>query len=351
MKGRDSGMAARRQSREGPRTRLPRGGGGRTGSLPRRLLAVSACAAACAVALPCAADDAQELELAKNRFDAGLYEEAHQRFVVLLDPTKPACDRVPPSAPPGGCRLSDNEMIERARAFDAVSLIALGREADADAQIAKILRQNPAYSPSPALFPPTVIDRFTVVRGKIREELEALAKQQEREDLARKEAARKAREADEKWIADLQKLAAEEQVVYKNSRWIALMPLGIGQYQNGDIGLGVLFTVSEALLGAASITSATFVNYYASQATERGPNNEVVDIAKLNEQISTAATVNRVTFGAWAAVTALGILQAQIWFVPERSTKRTRPVPPRPKAQVTMSVLPGGAGLGLVGTF
>ena len=33
----------------------------------------------------CRADDAQELELAKNRFDAGQYDEAHARFVVLLD--------------------------------------------------------------------------------------------------------------------------------------------------------------------------------------------------------------------------------------------------------------------------
>jgi hypothetical protein len=39
------------------------------------------------------------------------------------------------------------------------------------------------------------------------------------------------------------------------SRWIAAMPFGAGQIQNGDTGLGVFFAVGEALLGGATITT------------------------------------------------------------------------------------------------
>ena len=112
----------------------------------------------------CRADDAQELELAKNRFNAGQYEEAHQQFARLLTPSLPGCDK----GPSGGCRLTDPDLIERTRVLDAASLIALKRLALADAQIEIVLRQNPAYAPSPALFPQEVVDRFTEVRGRLR---------------------------------------------------------------------------------------------------------------------------------------------------------------------------------------
>src|SRR5262249_35979026 len=107
-------------------------------------------------------------------------------------------------------------------------LLALKHDAEADAQIARIFRQNPQYAPNPAMFPQEVIDRFSVVRGGLRAELEALMQQKAREELAKRVAAQKAREADEKWIAELQRLAGEERRVEPNSRWIAMVPLGVG---------------------------------------------------------------------------------------------------------------------------
>jgi hypothetical protein len=76
-----------------------------------------------------------------------------------------------------------------------------------------------------------------------------------------------------------------------------------------------------------------------------------IDYTKLNAQLRTAVTVNQITFVAWAALTVAGVVQAQVGFVPERITVQKRPVPPRPTLLPIAAPVPGGAVLGLTGTF
>jgi hypothetical protein len=292
----------------------------------------------------CRADDAQELELAKNRFNAGQYEEAHQQFARLLTPTLPSCDK----GPSGACRLTDPDLIERMRVLDAATLIALKRPAQADAQIEIVLRQNPAYAPSPALFPQEVVDRFTEVRGRLREELDKLAEQQAHEALKRRLADQQAREAQEKWITDLQRLAGQERRIEMNSRWIALIPFGVGQYQNGDTRLGALFTTSEVLLGASQVTSGVIAQSLAGFDRSRC---DAVCLADTESKFNGATLVNHISFGALIGVGIAGIVQAQIAFVPEKVTAVPRVVPQRPKIAPTLSMDPRNLGVGLVGTF
>ncbi|MFT3766012.1 MAG: hypothetical protein QM820_10920 [Minicystis sp.] len=309
----------------------------------RRALGALAGLATLAVAAPCLADDQQAFELAKNPFDAGQFAEAHARLSALLDPSLPSCE-----ANGGGrCHITDADLVERARALDAASLLALKREAEADAQIGKILRANPQYAPNPALFPQEVIDRFTMVRGALRPELEAIAQQKAREELAKRVGAQKAREAEEKWITELERLAGEERRVEPNSRWIAMVPFGVGQFQNGDVRLGIVFAASEVLLGGASLVTVAIVNKLASTDVTRTP----VNLPALNSQIRTAVLVNQITFAAWAAVTVAGVVQAQVGFVPQRITTQKRPVPPRPRLTPIAAPVPGGGVFGLSGTF
>ena len=260
----------------------------------------------------CCADDAQELELAKNRFNAGQYEEAHQQFSRLLEPSLPPCDK----GPSGMCRLSNADMIERTRVLDAASLIALKRPQLADAQIEKVLRQNPAYAPSPALFPQEVVDRFTEVRGRLREELEKLAEQQAHEALKRRLAEQQARDAQERWILDLQRLAGQERRTELNSRWLAMIPLGVGQYQNGDTRLGVALHHQRDPAGR-------------DVAGERGDRAELLALrpdARLRPRVLRRAQPQHqhrdggqpISFGALLGVAIGGIVQAQIAFVPEK---------------------------------
>lgn len=294
------------------------------------------------------ADDVQEIEFGKSRFDAGRYEEAHARFAAMLDASLPSCD----AAPSGSCHITDPDLIERARALDAASLIALKRYPEADARIEAVLRQDPIYAPNPMLFPQEVVDRFTQVRARLRAELEKQSQARTKQARDRQVATQKLREAQEKWLAELERLASREKRVEVHSRWVALLPLGIGQYQNGNMSLGAFFSASEVLLGATTLVSAFLVASYGSV------DRSTCDRDCLNKEqwnINAAATVNRVAFGTWIAVTAAGIVQGELQFVPERITYRTRPLPPRPKltptVSPTVSFLPGGFSVGLVGQF
>jgi len=295
------------------------------------------------------ADDQQEFEFAKNRFDVGQYAEAHERFATLLDTSKEPCE----SGPSGNCRITEPDLIERARVLDAASLIALKRYAEADAMIEAVLRQDPTFKPnSTDLLPPEVTDRFTSIRGKIREELEKKAREDAEKAMKQRLQAQRARQEEQRWIAEITRMASEERRVTLRSRWIGLLPMGIGQYQNGDTKLGVFFTVSEALLGATTLVTAGIVSNYANvdpnQLDEQG---NPIDREELSSRIATAATINRIAFTGWAALTLAGIVQAQIAFVPERVDVLKRPVPPRPKIMPAVSVLPGGAGVWVSGTF
>lgn len=296
-----------------------------------------------ALAIPCSADEREALELAKNPFDAGQFGEAHARLSALLDPSLPLCEA---QRPPGRCRIADPDLVEQARALDAASLLALKREGEADAQIAKILRQNPQYAPNPALFPQEVIDRFTMVRGTLRRELEDIAALRAKEELQKRVAAQKAREADEKWVVELQRLASER--VSPASRFVAMVPFGVGQFQNGDTRLGITFAVGEVLLGGASLVAIAVVNKIASTEVTYATSND--ELARLNTQLRTASVVNQVTFAAWAALTVAGVVQAQVAFIPERPLPK-RPIPPRPRLVPVASPVPGGAVIGVVGTF
>jgi hypothetical protein len=290
------------------------------------------------------ADEQQAFELAKNPFDAGQFAEAHLRLSALLDPALPLCE----AQSSGRCRVADADLVERARALDAASLLALKREAEADALIAKILRQNPQYVPNAALFPQEVVDRFTVVRGQLRPELEAIAQQRAREELTRRMAGQKQRDAEEKWISELERLAGQETRVVPNSRWIAMVPFGVGQFQNGDTRLGVVFAAGEVILGAAALVTVAIVNKLAVDLFDPTLS---IDKNATNARIRTVTVVNQITFAAWAAVTVAGIVQAQVGFVPEHSTTQARPVPPRPKVGPLAAPVPGGAVFGLAGTF
>jgi hypothetical protein len=298
------------------------------------------------------ADDLQQFELGKTRFDGGEYDKAAERFAAMLDPVQTPCTQLPPNATTA-CRLTDTDVIERARAFYAASLVALDRNDEADTQIAELLKKNFQFSPDPAAFPQKVVDRFTVVRGRLRQELEA--EQEKRAQLEREQriAAERAKQAEEKWLANVLRAAAEERIVQKNSRFIAALPFGVGQYQNGNPSLGTAFAISEALLGSITVVAKQSYTYYASFVQYR-PTEEEQGPLVTNQLI--ALRINQIAFGAFGVVAITGIIQAQVGFVPEIVTVRKRAVPPRPTTASVQFVPTFGLSkdtmrFGLMGTF
>ncbi|MBI5532764.1 MAG: hypothetical protein HY898_08630 [Deltaproteobacteria bacterium] len=282
------------------------------------------------------ADALADYEKARNDYDAGRYSQAGDRFREMLDPDK-------------GSALNDPVLLEQARIYYASCMIALGNLAEADAQIRAALLTNPAARPDPVVFPRAVVDRFVDVRTKIRAELNAKAEEDAKKKREEEEKLRRAREAEKARIRELEKLARQEVHVVHNSRWIASIPFGVGQFQNGQTAGGWLFLTTEAALGATTIITATIKSSLESQG-----NSDLVNTAALNSKTRELATINQYFFAGFAAVAAGGILHAHLTFVPEFRVVRERPLPPPPVSTVvtpSIGVLPRGGFLGLQGTF
>lgn len=145
-------------------------------------------------------------------------------------------------------------------------------------------------------------------------------------------------------------LAATPAHAHEPSRWIAALPFGVGQFQNGDVGLGVTFATGQTLLGATSIASAVMVAHLSSAgAAARHPSTgRPVDLTRLNGSIRAATTVNHIAFASWAALAVAGVIEAQVSFAPQRATPASAPLS---RVRATAAPLPGGAFVGLSALF
>lgn len=314
--------------------------------------------AACVVALACGgpstafAAEEQELEAARTRIGSGAYEEAEPRLQRLLDAKAEACPATV-DLTPNGCRLVDPENIQQARGYLAIALVANGKKEEAKGPIDDMLRHDPAFVPSLTLYPPDVVDLFTVERGRLADELAKIAadKAAAEATLRAKEKARK--EALEKYIAALEGQASEETVVEHRSRFIAAIPFGVGQYQNGNAGLGAMFTIAEAIGAGTMLVTVFVVQDLNRQAIEFQNHNldsdTGLDLDALNTKIDVLQGVNiggAVVFGIFAIA---GIIEAEAAFKETTKTTHDRKLPPKPK-ELEITGVPGAptaTGIGL----
>ena len=278
-------------------------------------------------------DELAEFEKGRNSYSAGRYEEAAERFGDLLDPDHEE-------------RLRSPDLVERARIYWAASLIALGRLGEADEVIEAALRANPGAYPDPVIFPGPVVDRFTEVRGRIRQELEAKAAKKAHRERLRMEREMARRKKEKERVQKLEELARREVQVVRNSRWLAALPFGVGQFQNDQDALGWTFLTAEAALATTTLVTAAIVMDIQSKGNE--PN---VDRPSLNDRVTTLETINHWTFAAFVLTAAGGVAHAQLTFVPTKEEVRVRPLPDELRAEPTVSKVPGGAVFGVRGTF
>jgi len=164
------------------------------------------------------------------------------------------------------------------------------------------------------------------------------------EERARKERAR---------VAGLERLAQQETVITPKTRWLALVPFGVGQFQNGEKSLGYVFLTSEILLAASTLT-ALGVETHLVLATSQADKPK----QSINGTLADWKSALEYSSYAWLGVTAIGIVEAQLAFVPEQRRIRKRALPPELRPETTgLSVLPnampvpGGAVLGVIGRF
>jgi len=156
---------------------------------------------------------------AKNHYLYGNYKEVIEHLTPLLESGS----------------LLDGELLIQGHEMLGLAHYYLGKKASARAVFERLIRRAPEHQLSPVMVPPPAVAFYFDIREKLLPEIK-----QERAALEAQRAKERAR-----------LLESQTRVVYiekrLNSRWIAVMPLGLGQFQNDDPLLGTLFLGSELL--------------------------------------------------------------------------------------------------------
>jgi hypothetical protein len=270
------------------------------------------------------ANDFDQFQNARVAYDSLNYELAADLFRGLLA-TASATDTRP--------------LVLESRKYLGAALLFMGRTDDAEQQFELLLHAEPGYVLDPLTFPEEVNRRFAAVRkrleharsedAKAKAEARALADRQAREAQVEASAERKEK------IKRLIELASVERVERQRSRWIAMLPFGIGQFQNQHESLGMVLAVSEGVLLGAAVTS-----YFLHESLrDEDPIEEARDDARLAE--AGFRFSNRLSLGLLAAVAVAGIVDAQIRFKPSLTYEKRRPLP-KDLEELNVSVGPGG---------
>jgi hypothetical protein len=302
-----------------------------------------------------AADAAEEqFELANTRYKNGNYEDAAGILRKLLGvPIDPVKDK-------------DRARIYRmarpilvACLFGIAALVDVEQAktlmAESDAVILEQYRQDPFFK-VPAGYSQEVADAWTRVFFEHSDELEALQETRIADQQKALEVLDKQQKADAKRLTRLEEMAAEERFVDTRSRVVAMVPFGVGQFQNDDIGLGVFFAAGETLVIATAIASwivAQDIKETKCPDLVENENGEPaeVDCEQLMTNFEAARAVNYTALAAAGVFFISGIIQAQIAFEPERVTVRKRKIPPPVQVAPVAAITPEGGFVGLTGTF
>ena len=289
-----------------------------------------------AAAAPPQLNDAAELARVVSMYEAGKYGECADSLHSLLSEDGPR-------------PLHDRDVVESARIYHAACLIGIGKPQLADEPIRAAIRQNPQMKPPDSLvFPPQVIDHFLRVRETMFDVIKKAEDERVRQaqELAKEQEARARRERLR--VVGLERLAQQGTVITQKTRWLALVPFGAGQFQNGKETLGYVFLTSEVLLAASTLTTLG-IETQRVLAVNRLQREGKQPASGTNDSLQQLHTAMKVSSYAWLGVSIIGIIEAQLSFVSEqrRVQKRPLPVELRPSAEVN----PGGVFLGMSGKF
>lgn len=280
---------------------------------------------------PATADELSDLEKAYSAYVAHQYDDAESRLRALLDPKSG--------------NLKEPDRRADARMYLGAVLLAEGRKDEASAVFEELLLEKPDYQPDPLRVPLPALDAAIDARLRLRDRLVAIQAEKVRlalEQKARMEA--EARKSAER-RALLEKLASEEVVVDRHSRWEALLPFGVGQFQNRQPSLGWTFLTSEAFLAVGSAVSVGFMLYNQSLAADAYVRGEGTAFG-YQSRAQEASLFANLFAGGFFAVALVGIVQAEAAFVPEHVEVRKRVIPP-----ISLSPRIGPGGVGVAGTF
>jgi hypothetical protein len=284
-----------------------------------------------AMAPAASADALSDLEKAQGAYVAHRYADAEARLRALLDPQTGT--------------LKDADSVADARMYLGAVLIAEGKKDEGARVLEQLLIEKPDYQPDPLRVSLQATDALIDARSRLRDKLAAILEAKVR--LAQEDKAKLEGEKQKaaKRLAMLEQLASEEVVTEHNSRWIALIPFGVGQFQNREDAWGGVFLASESLLILGSVVGAALSLYNAGQvpdALARGDGTAI----QYNTRAQLAAKAGNWFTAGFALVGLGGIVHAELGFVPEHVAVRKRVIP-----QLSLAPVLGPGSVGLAGTF
>lgn len=274
------------------------------------------------------ADPHVDLEKAHNAYASHSYGDAEERLRALLDPRTGA--------------LKDPDNIADARMYLGAVLMAEKRPNEAAIVFEALLTDKPDYQPDPLRVSLEAQDALTDARTRLRDKLAAIQAERVRRAQEERTKAEAQRLKEAQRIHQLEQLASTAVVTERSSRWIAIIPFGVGQFQNRQTVGGWSFLATESLLVVGSFVFQGLSLYDQAQALDayRTHNQSVANGYQTRAQELTGAGD---AFGVGFFVTAIaGIVHAQLTFVPEHVEVHPRPLPPLSLAPL---VGPGTVGL------
>jgi tetratricopeptide (TPR) repeat protein len=260
-----------------------------------------------AFALPVAADELSDFESARRNYDKQNYAKAARGLESLVGGAVP--------------RATNPVVRLEARKYLGATYLFLGKDEKAREQFRSLLEEDPDYDIDPVAFPEAVVQTFQELKKEVstqrarKDALEAARRQRERSDEVEELVRQQQR------IQTLEELASVETVEKVNSRWIAAIPFGAGQFQNEDRGLGIMFAVTESALVAASI--ATFIGH--NSLRDENPAPSEIERARRVERALRIG--NWVSVGAFLSFAIAGVVEAEVRFKPVIRTTRKRELP------------------------
>lgn len=267
------------------------------------------------------ADAFDRFERGREAYQRGRFQEAAAIFDALIDDE--------------AAGLENQPLVLESRKYLGASLLFLDRPDEAARQFEALLRAEPDYRLDPIAFPAAVLSAFEEVRKRLEAEREA---QRQRADEA--EAARRSEELRlmlerEARYRLIEELARTERIERPNSRGLALLPFGVGQFRNGHRGAGIFFATSQSAMAAMAF--ATFVAHAALPS----PTDLSQDRDKIREAEWRRAGLNWGSAGLFTLLYIIGVVDAQVRFVPVHVEERSRELPAISK-RVRLELEPAG---------
>jgi hypothetical protein len=218
--------------------------------------------------------------------------------------------------------------------------VLTGRPELATQQIRLYLESLEALPPDFELPAARFPSQVNVVVRRVRDEILAERRQTENEAERLARARQERRRAA---ILELFTIARSVEVTTTVDPLPTFVPFGVGQFTNGDEGLGWFFAVGEAvcvLLSAAALLTWIPLDYQHQEAMA-GRGGASVDTDLLGALIGTTWAAG----GAFVALAAAGIIEARVSFSPTRRRTIEQTIPDHVLEELELAVAPGSLAL------